>query len=79
MSRLNVACEHAANNKGGDAKTLCRLVAARLDVPPEEADDCMSGSVGCPDCPWHSGWSAKYLRLHGIPASPTFHTPGATR
>jgi len=56
----------------------CRAIAARHGVRPEAADDCTSGSVGCPDCPWQSGWSQKYLYMHGITSKPANHSLGAS-
>lgn len=52
------------------ATARCRNTAAGHGITPDLADDCVAGSVGCRNCPWQSGWSDAYRRVHGITAMP---------
>ena len=70
---------HSADTQRADPQARCRAVAAHHDVAPDEAADCVLGSVGCPDCPWQSGWSPKYLSLYGIEPKRATHNTRATR
>ena len=63
-----------------DAADRCRAIAGGHGVPANAADNCVDGTVGCPDCPWLAGWSPRNLRIHGIQLVPSpSPRPGPTQ
>jgi hypothetical protein len=61
------------------AQERCRSVAAAYGIESNQADDCESGSVGCPACPWRAGWSPDCLNGRGTVVMPTPYNTGAAQ